>query len=351
MGREAQPAGRRGRAAHGRRPIDRRTDRALLHQPRGLRAGRADPDAARGPGRARRSKPRVCTPPRMSNASTSACCARSPRRWPPTWTSGASSKWRSTMARDCSMRPTRACGWSRRAASCSCAAAHGFIHSETFTRRLAGDSASGRAARQQIVNLRRRAAPIRAGTFNREFGERTGLGAYLGAGLWRAGESLGVLEVMRQTGRRFNPAEEQLLVSLSNAVAVAVSNARARTRAGRAARGRRGQIRVAAPLGLRSDRLRCAGLRRRRRGHQRQRRGRADPRSQPGVDARHAARPTFILAPSRTADRCVVADRPCRSRCARANRCARWSSASRARIASSAGSKSTRCRCSAPTAR
>src|SRR6185503_8817000 len=35
----------------------------------------------------------------------------------------------------------------------SCAAAHGFIHAETFTRRLAGDSASGRAARQQIVNL------------------------------------------------------------------------------------------------------------------------------------------------------------------------------------------------------
>jgi len=106
-----------------------------------------------------------------------------------------------------------------------CAAAEGFIHSGTFTRRLSRDSASGRAARQQIVNLED--APHHASwSFNREFGERTGLGAYLGAGLWRAGESLGVLEVMRQTRRRFTEADEQLLVSLANAVAVAVSNAR-----------------------------------------------------------------------------------------------------------------------------
>ena len=58
---------------------------------------------------------------------------------------------------------------------------------------------------------------------------------------------------------------------------------RAHPRRGRSsARSRVGQIRVAAPLGLRSDRLGRAGLRRRRRGHQRQRRGRGDPRSQPG---------------------------------------------------------------------
>ncbi len=107
----------------------------------------------------------------------------------------------------------------------TCAAAEGFIHSETFTRRLAPDSASGRAARQHIVNLEN--APADPGwTFNREFGERTGLGAYLGAGLWRAGESLGVIEVMRQAGYGFSPAEEQILASLANAVAVAVSNAR-----------------------------------------------------------------------------------------------------------------------------
>jgi PAS domain S-box-containing protein len=107
----------------------------------------------------------------------------------------------------------------------TCAAAEGFIHAETFTRRLARASASGRAAHRQIVNLAN--APSDPGwTFNREFGERTGLGAYLGAGLWRAGESLGVIEVMRQAGHGFSQSEEQILVSLANAVAVAVSNAR-----------------------------------------------------------------------------------------------------------------------------
>jgi PAS domain S-box-containing protein len=107
----------------------------------------------------------------------------------------------------------------------SCAAAEGFVHPETFHRRLARESISGRAARQEIVNLRD--APAESSwRFNREFGERTGLGAYLGAGLWRAGESLGVLEVMREVGHRFSRLEEQLLVSLANTVAVAVSNAR-----------------------------------------------------------------------------------------------------------------------------
>ena len=107
----------------------------------------------------------------------------------------------------------------------SCAAAEGYIHADTFTRRLAYESTSGQAARQQIVNLGN--APTEPSwRFNRDFGERTGMGAYLGAGLWRAGESVGVLEVMRHTGHRFSDAEEDLLVSLANAVAVAVSNAR-----------------------------------------------------------------------------------------------------------------------------
>ncbi|HEY2201759.1 MAG TPA: GAF domain-containing protein, partial [Solirubrobacteraceae bacterium] len=106
-----------------------------------------------------------------------------------------------------------------------CAAAEGYTRADTFIRPLAHDSISGMAARQQILNLGN--APAEANWyFNREFGERTGLGAYLGAGLWRAGESLGVIEVMRQIGYRFNEAEEELLVSLANAVAVAVSNAR-----------------------------------------------------------------------------------------------------------------------------
>jgi len=117
----------------------------------------------------------------------------------------------------------------------TCAAAKGFIHSETFTRRLAHDSASGRAAQQHSVNLEN--APADPGwTFNREFGERTGLGAYLGAGIWRAGESLGVLEVMRKTGHGYLPTEEQMLATLSNAVAVAVSNARTHAAAEQLAR-------------------------------------------------------------------------------------------------------------------
>ena len=107
----------------------------------------------------------------------------------------------------------------------SCAAAEGYISEYTFTDRLANDSVSGHAARRPIVNLAN--APAESGwRFNREFGERTGLGAYLGAGLWRAGQSLGVLEVMRRTGHRFSDVEEQLLASLANTVAVAVSNAR-----------------------------------------------------------------------------------------------------------------------------
>src|SRR5947209_9125767 len=108
----------------------------------------------------------------------------------------------------------------------SCAAAEGFVHSETFNRHLSPDSTSGRvASSHQVVNLADAPAEP-TWTFNREFGERTGLGAYLGAGLWRAGESLGVLEIMRQAGYRFSDVEEQLLVSLANTVAVAVSNAR-----------------------------------------------------------------------------------------------------------------------------
>ncbi len=116
-----------------------------------------------------------------------------------------------------------------------CAAAVGHTGSDTFSRRLAHDSISGMAARQQILNLIN--APSETNWyFNREFGEHTGLGAYLGAGLWRAGKSLGVIEVMRQVGYRFTDAEEQLLVSLANAVAVAVSNARTHAAAERLAR-------------------------------------------------------------------------------------------------------------------
>lgn len=121
-----------------------------------------------------------------------------------------------------------------RSGELSCAAAKGFLSTRTFIDRLAYDSTSGMAARQLIVNLAD--APSEPGWhFNRQFGERTGLGAYLGAGLWRAGESLGVLEVMRQSGRRYIDQDEQLLTSLANAVAVAVSNARTHAAAERLA--------------------------------------------------------------------------------------------------------------------
>ena len=112
----------------------------------------------------------------------------------------------------------------------ACAAAVGFVHENTFRRRLSADSTSAQAARQQVLNLAD--APSSPGwRVNRQFGRDTGLGAYLGAGLWRARESVGVLEVMRGVGRRFGAAEEQLLISLASAVAVAVSNARAHAEA------------------------------------------------------------------------------------------------------------------------
>jgi signal transduction histidine kinase len=111
-----------------------------------------------------------------------------------------------------------------------CAAAAGFVHDNTFRRRLPADSTSGQASREQVFNLDD--APSSSGwRFNREFGQRTGLGSYLGAGLWRARESLGVIEVMRAIGQRFGAAEELLLISLASAVAVAVSNARAHAEA------------------------------------------------------------------------------------------------------------------------
>lgn len=115
-----------------------------------------------------------------------------------------------------------------------CAAAEGFVHATTYQRHLAADSTSGQVARQRLVNLPN--APAAPGWFfNREFGQRTGLGSYLGAGLWRAGESLGVLEVMREPDRTFTAIEEQLLITLASAVAVAVSNARLHAEAERLA--------------------------------------------------------------------------------------------------------------------
>jgi signal transduction histidine kinase len=106
-----------------------------------------------------------------------------------------------------------------------CAAAQGFVHAQTLERRLNPDSVSGLAARGDLLNLSD-APGDAAWRVSRDFGDRTGLGAYLGAAIRRAGESLGVLEVMRAPEQPFGPADEQLLLSLASAVAVAVSNAR-----------------------------------------------------------------------------------------------------------------------------
>jgi signal transduction histidine kinase len=106
-----------------------------------------------------------------------------------------------------------------------CAAAFGFVHPQTMARHLALDSVSGVAARGDILNLLD-APSHEAWRVSRDFGERTGMRAYLGAALRRAGESLGVMEVMRERERPFEAVDEQLLRTMADVVAVAVSNAR-----------------------------------------------------------------------------------------------------------------------------
>lgn len=104
------------------------------------------------------------------------------------------------------------------------AAAVGHLHPGALDERLPAQSVSGLAARSNILNLPN--APSHPVWQEPEFTARTGLGSYLGAALLRAGESLGVLEVMREPGYRFSPGDEDLLRGLAGAVAVAVSNAR-----------------------------------------------------------------------------------------------------------------------------
>jgi signal transduction histidine kinase len=106
-----------------------------------------------------------------------------------------------------------------------CAAARGFVHAQTMLRHLPLDSVSGIAARGEVLNLLD-APTHEAWRVSRDFGERTGMRAFLGAPIRRAGESLGVLEVMREGERPFQADDERLLQTLADIVAVAVSNAR-----------------------------------------------------------------------------------------------------------------------------
>jgi signal transduction histidine kinase len=105
-----------------------------------------------------------------------------------------------------------------------CAAAEGFLHDLTFHERLSRDSVSGLAAQSVVLNVPD--APSHPAWQDPDFAERTTLRGYLGAGIRRAGASLGVLEIMRTEASPFSAAEEELVISLANAVAVAVSNAR-----------------------------------------------------------------------------------------------------------------------------
>lgn len=75
-------------------------------------------------------------------------------------------------------------------------AAEGRVHARTRQRRLAPDSVSGLAARGSALNLVDAPAHS-AWRVTRDFGDRTGLRAYVGAAISRQGGSLGVLEVMR----------------------------------------------------------------------------------------------------------------------------------------------------------
>jgi len=107
-----------------------------------------------------------------------------------------------------------------------CAAATGHVHARTRQRRLAADSVSGLAARGSSVLNLVDATAHPGWRVTRDFGDRTGLRAYLGAAISRAGVSLGVLEVMRPAHKPFDAAEEHLLSNLAAAAAVAVGDAR-----------------------------------------------------------------------------------------------------------------------------
>jgi signal transduction histidine kinase len=106
-----------------------------------------------------------------------------------------------------------------------CAAAEGYVHARTKDRRLDPDSISGQAARGYLLNVPD-APTLPEWRVSRDFGERTGVRAYLGAAIRRAGESLGVLEVMRPADEPFDDNDEALLLSLADVVAVSVANAR-----------------------------------------------------------------------------------------------------------------------------
>jgi len=102
-------------------------------------------------------------------------------------------------------------------------AAEGHVQASAAERLRDPDTLAALAAQIGVVNVPD--APSHPAWRDRQFAQRTGLRAYLGARLWRAGASLGTLEVMRPAGGTFTEAEAELLAGLATAVAFALGNA------------------------------------------------------------------------------------------------------------------------------
>ncbi len=102
-------------------------------------------------------------------------------------------------------------------------AAEGHVQANAAERQRDPDTLATLAAQIGVVNVPD--APSHPAWRDREFAQRTGLRAYLGARLWRAGASLGTIEVMRPAGGTFTEAEAELLAGLATAVAFALGNA------------------------------------------------------------------------------------------------------------------------------
>ncbi len=109
-------------------------------------------------------------------------------------------------------------GWLR------CVAARGMVRADTLNRRLPPTSASALVLREGVLNLAD--APAHP-AWNRElYGSQGRMHAYLGVGVRRADEMLGILEVMRASVGAFTPDEVRVLEALADAAAIAVDNAR-----------------------------------------------------------------------------------------------------------------------------
>ncbi len=105
-----------------------------------------------------------------------------------------------------------------------CVAAEGYAGTWSFGDHLSLGSVTGLVAAGEVLNLANAAEHPR--WQQPHFSRRTGLYAYLGVPIRRAGVRLGALVVMRERAAAFDREEETLLAGLADTVAVAVDNAR-----------------------------------------------------------------------------------------------------------------------------